>query len=259
MRIHLSSDLHLELTDGVTPPLNDQADVIVLAGDIAVGDQVLSYVEQLTRQHRQAEILFVAGNHEYYGADYDQRQAAYQRAFADFERAHFLEREAVTVDGVRFLGCTLWSGFDSLPDTDSAEAMREAGSIIPDFALIRRGGALFQPQDALKEYRASRKWLREQLDAGDAARSVIITHFPPSLNVSHGTIPVNVLSAYFQADCDELIHRYQPALWLYGHNHWSDDVNMGSTRLVSNQGGYPNEGVVYNPQLLIDLGNKAKR
>ena len=37
----------------------------------------------------------------------------------------------------------------------------------------------------------------------------------------------------------EAIEKYQPNHWVYGHTHECDDQTLDSTRIVSNQRGYP--------------------
>lgn len=66
-----------------------------------------------------------------------------------------------------------------------------------------------------------------------------------------------MVTSYFTADCVDVIETYQPAYWFYGHNHWSSTTCIGSTTLVSNQFGYPNErwkmGGDFNPNLMIEM------
>ena len=72
----------------------------------------------------------------------------------------------------------------------------------------------------------------------------------------HPKYPLDAVTAYFNANLDFFIEKYKPKFWLYGHNHWSDRKNIGSTELVSNQLGYPGEqGIIapYNKNLIIDL------
>ena len=67
---------------------------------------------------------------------------------------------------------------------------------------------------------------------------------------------IGPITAYFCANVDDIIDRYQPALWIYGHNHFSNDLQRGATRLVSNQMGYPREAgsiPVYAPDKTIIL------
>jgi predicted phosphodiesterase len=64
MKIRLLSDLHLEFQDWV-PPKSD-ADVIVLAGDIHPG---VRGVEWARRSFPMSPVVYVPGNHEFYGED----------------------------------------------------------------------------------------------------------------------------------------------------------------------------------------------
>ena len=68
MRIQILSDLHVEFEGNLIPPLAPDAELIVLAGDLApvhtrrVGD--------IAKRWAGADrILYVPGNHEFYGSD----------------------------------------------------------------------------------------------------------------------------------------------------------------------------------------------
>ena len=69
MRIHLLSDLHLEL-QAWEPTVRD-ADVTILAGDIHKGDRVMAWA----RAHFSGPVLVVAGNHEFYGGHLENRSS----------------------------------------------------------------------------------------------------------------------------------------------------------------------------------------
>jgi hypothetical protein len=64
MKMRVLSDLHLEFQDWNPPDV--EADVIVLAGDIHSGSRG---VEWARRQFPLTPILYVPGNHEFYGRD----------------------------------------------------------------------------------------------------------------------------------------------------------------------------------------------
>ena len=103
MKLHVLSDLHIEFAD-FSPPETD-ADVVILAGDIGVG---LDGIEWVARRFPKASVVYVPGNHEFYGHDIgltDQLKAA---APADI---HILNNDKLELDDIRFLGCTLWTDF----------------------------------------------------------------------------------------------------------------------------------------------------
>ena len=64
MKLHILSDLHTEFVD-FDPPETD-ADAVILAGDIGVGLEGLGWA---ARHFRDRPIIYVPGNHEFYGHD----------------------------------------------------------------------------------------------------------------------------------------------------------------------------------------------
>ena len=69
MRIQVVSDLHLEFHN-LLPPVADGVDVIVCAGDLApIGTGAVRYAAEEWAEAR--HILYVPGNHEFYGTDID--------------------------------------------------------------------------------------------------------------------------------------------------------------------------------------------
>ena len=62
LKIQFFSDIHLEFGNFDIPATD--ADVIVAAGDIGVGLHGIEWLQQ-----RKKPIVYLAGNHEYYGGD----------------------------------------------------------------------------------------------------------------------------------------------------------------------------------------------
>lgn len=256
LKIHLSSDLHLEFHRNRLPDLPKEADVIVLAGDIHVGDKAYEVVREVAKKHPNAQVLFVPGNHEYYHAkDWRERYADYHAKIARIPNAHCLEKATVDIGDIRFIGTTLWTGFDGLPRVSVEEAMDASVQVLADFLFIGEGEHSLNPIAMARLYQENRDWLDTALIEARTAgkRTVVVTHFPPCLETEHQRIARSPVTAYFQANCDGLIHKYQPELWLFGHNHWNTDMRLGGTRLVSNHGGYPDEVDDYDPSLLIEV------
>ncbi|TQV67261.1 hypothetical protein FKG94_26070 [Exilibacterium tricleocarpae] len=245
-KVAVASDLHFEFYEDDSPLLQAmpaECDVLVLAGDIGVGKGAIETVRRISSVLDDTRIVWIAGNHEFYRRSIDVETQAFRQAFTDDEKIHFLENESVEIDGYRFLGCTLWSGFNCLGRDKQTLAAQEAQSSISDFSVIRNhaGTKRFTVNDAMLRFHESRTWLEGQLAVGEPDKTIVATHFPPSRLLRHKKIPENLLTAYFNAQCDDLIEKYQPVAWLYGHNHWSDELTIGQTRVISNQLGYPGE------------------
>ncbi|WP_425334298.1 metallophosphoesterase [Polynucleobacter sphagniphilus] len=63
MKLHVLSDLHLEFADFT--PASNTADVVVLAGDIGLRAEGVTWAR---KSFPQQAIIYVAGNHEFYGS-----------------------------------------------------------------------------------------------------------------------------------------------------------------------------------------------
>ena len=243
MRVVPASDLHIEfpLTNlGRAIAFPEDTDVIVLAGDIEVGMYASGETLDISNRFPSAHVVWVAGNHEFYEHNIDNQINQYREACEGADRVHFLENDSVEIGSIRFIGCTLWTDFSLLGDPE--QAMTVAERSISDFSLIKtREGAWFTPQDAADRFEESCRYLKKELSNGEPARTVVVTHFPPGLATRNQNFGTDAITAYFQANVDPIIDKYQPALWVYGHNHYSNDLKRGRTRLVSNQLGYPSE------------------
>ena len=70
MLVRLYSDIHLEFGDFVIPPVDgDDETVLVLAGDITVGDKHKNFILDACDQFK--HVIYVHGNHEYYRNEYN--------------------------------------------------------------------------------------------------------------------------------------------------------------------------------------------
>lgn len=250
MKLHLLSDLHNEfLRSKSVPPIEEtDADLIVLAGDIDTGLHGLKWAageaERLGKP-----VIYVSGNHEYYR--YDISLSPEMHAFAArHELLHFLENDELVIDGVRFLGCTLWTDYRAVGDP--ADAMQVVMQRLNDHRLISNGDDLFLPEDALALHRESRAWLEAQLAQPFEGKTVVVTHHGPSLLCKHPRFPMDEFGTAFLSDLPELIE--QADLWCFGHTHANLDAHVGKCRLVSNQRGYENEAMWgYEPGRVLEV------
>jgi hypothetical protein len=106
MKLHIVSDLHAGF--GAFDLPETDADVLVLAGDVDVGLRGMRMAREWARGR---PVIYVAGNHEFYGESIPRHITKLREAAAGTE-VRFLENEGAVIDGVRFLGCTLWTNFD---------------------------------------------------------------------------------------------------------------------------------------------------
>lgn len=257
MRLHLLSDLHHDRFPPTAPPrpkidLPDvAADVVILAGDIDSGaDGVHWAVTQAERLGK--PLLYIPGNHEYYGQEYHTTLAA-MRAAADGSKVTVLDENRWLHQGVRFLGCTLWTDYATTPA--GHDAIDIASKLMPDHHIIRFGERLFTPQDALALHQRARDWLAAELAVPHDGPTVVITHHGPTPDCSHPRFSPGPLDGAFFSDLSALLSGCD--LWLFGHTHVSLDLPVNGARLVSNQRGYPGEPSGFDAEKVILLPRRS--
>lgn len=259
MNIALYSDLHLELMRGKSWELPQlDVDVVILAGDIGSHTHGLEWAaETFSAWRSQPKVVYVAGNHEYYGAHLGLLSELKKRKWKEMG-VHFLEREILELPGLRILGCTLWSDFALNGDNTTHIYMRQARQSINDYWLIEAsGGKRLEPKDTLKLHRTSVKWLEVELTKPFDGQTVVVTHFAPHRGCVAPQHQGSLLSPYFVTDLSWLMAKHRIDVWCHGHTHTNNDfVAENGCRVMSNQRGYEIEakaGTGFNPELIISL------
>lgn len=255
MRLLVMSDLHTEFAPIELPDPLPEADVCVIAGDFGVGG-VVPALEWLNENLASAmDVVFVAGNHDYYRTAYVEALAEGREIAARMPRVHFLENDAVTLHGVTFVGCTLWTDF-ALHGSQQM-AMFEARRVMNDYKRIKyskRPFARFVPERTARLHLDSRSFLERTL-ASAAGRTVVVSHHAPSARSLPSRFTSDPASPAYASDLEALMLRHAPALWVHGHTHDPVDYAVGSTRVLSNPRGYPGENDVteFRRRMVVDL------
>lgn len=243
MKLNILSDLHLSL-GALDQPRND-ADVVILAGDIARPREAVAWASGFAKP-----VLYVPGNHEFYGSSIGQVAADLKRLCAG-TNIRVLDNDAAVIGGVRFLGTTLWTDFMLFGAGEKrTAAMREAVGFMRDFSKIRFGAAadaLFTPADSAALFERQAAWLEARLSEAHAGPTVVITHHAPSRLSIHPRFAGSLLNAAFVSDAARLVDAKRVRLWIHGHTHDSFDYVLNGTRVVCNPRGYAKDGANENP------------
>jgi predicted phosphodiesterase len=270
MKLHIISDLHLEFSEHDVQGL--EADVIVLAGDIGVGMKGLEWAAKLLSR-TDTHIIYVAGNHEFYRHEINSLRKAMKSYCSapvgwtgdDSEhRLHFLDDDEVIINGVRFLGSTMWTDFKLFGENMKEDCMSEGERRLNDFRLISiLEGAdrwYFSPQDSIDLHNQSLKWLSNKLkNEPFDGQTVVVTHHLPSQQSVVERFKESLVSACFASDLDDLFGYSD--LWIHGHTHDSLDYVQNGTRVICNPRGYSrtlgvNENDSFDPKLIIEIDTK---
>lgn len=274
MNIQLLSDLHLEANPHFVATPAPGADLLVLAGDVGSyqkrkdGNTMTEPDWGLQRFSPlpayagwPVPVVFVPGNHEYDARDLDETHRELRQA-CDRLGIRWLERETWVQDGVRLIGTTLWSDYDALPIADPGSlsqrlAQREKAFRAANFYLSKmegqRHGALFDAAAMRELGLECQQWLRQALDQPFDGSTVVITHFAPTLHSADPRYGLSPGTAGFCNSLDDLLDRAD--VWLHGHLHCPQDIQVGRCRIVANPLGYAekDEQAGFNPQCVITV------
>lgn len=271
MRIQLLSDLHLENKPGFVPTPLPGADVLVLAGDIGSYQRRSRLVDADFGLGRFARglwpgawehILYLPGNHEFDALEFGPTRVRL-RQVCERLGITWLDEEVLEISGVRFIGTTLWTDFESLartaPDRDEAlaRAFRAGNAYLQRNTTLQDGEPVLA-EGLREEGLRCRAWLRSALDRPFAGTTVVVTHFAPSLKSADPRYGLSPGTAGFCNDLDDWF--VDVDLWLHGHLHCPSDYIVESEggrrcRVVANPLGYVGnlEAQGFRPGLLIDV------
>lgn len=250
MRLWIFSDTHY----GFGTPAIPEADVAVVAGDLCEGiPEAVEWLAETVRPHMR--VVFVPGNHEFYGRTLE-TELLQGRRIARARGIDLLDDDSVVIDGVRFVGSTLWTDYRLFGEARRRDAMDAAYRGMNDHRHISTGSGAawrrFLPSDAADRHAASVRFLAGF--AHDRTRpTVVVTHHAPSVRCLDRKFEGDPLNSGFASNLDGLVEALAADLWVHGHTHANADVRIGPTRVVCNPHGYGSENAGFDPGLVIDI------
>jgi predicted phosphodiesterase len=241
MKIKVFSDLHLEFRDHKfdhihTEHPDDKETILLLAGDIGLGMGARPFVEEMCRHFK--EIIYCCGNHEYY------HQPDFMKVNEDWQdyelnespdNFHFLYNDWRILDGVRFLGGTMWTNFNNGDPISISSAHR----MMNDYAEIKSDGRPITPHFIIREHDKFIDFLLQKFNEPFDGPTVVMSHHSPGNELKRRGRRGDRSGAAYFADIEDIIGRHDIAcLHVHGHTHQSYDYMINNTRVVCNPYGY---------------------
>lgn len=247
-RIQYTSDIHLELYKTIPDfrtLLKPCAPYLALAGDIGHPAQLRELFSWASPQWKR--IFYIAGNHEYYGANYDTRQKELEELSAAYTNLYFLHAGKPSVyceeENVAVIGTTLWTHVSKAGDWKT----------VADYSRIRFKGATFTHLNL--QHETERALLDAEITSwgNRGAQICVISHHLPSFRLIHPRFAMSTVNDCFASHSDVLL-RPPVKLWIYGHTHSASNAVLGKTLCVCNAKGYLGEDVAgWRPNVWIEF------
>jgi len=240
------SDLHMDFSGAAIPESffkEDAARVLVIAGDAMEVERYKDHMEFWDRVSDHWEtVLMISGNHEHYRSVFQETVATMREVLKGYPNIHVLDNETFELDGVLFLGATLWTDFNNADHV----AMYTARRGMNDYRMIKDVGemrGILVPETTLEAHRRSLFWLGVQLDLNPTKPCVVITHHAPHIKSEEEQYSrMGDLNYAYYTDLEGFILDHPNVLhWIHGHMHTRKSYTVGDTQVHCNARGYPGQ------------------
>ena len=227
MNVKYMRDLHLEFGTPEKVYKDLEGDILILAGDIIDakhrGLDILKFISSNFNH-----VIMVLGNHEFYHGKYTLVYDKLKAVLPD--NVYLLENENIEIDGINFIGCTLWSYMNEVDCYFAKLRMN-------DYKCVRSGPKnepwlrKLSPTETVSAHLHSARYLEENI----TENSVVITHHAPSFKSCNPDYEGNTAYA---TDLSDMMFDLKPAYWIHGHLHDTQDYFIGETNILANPYGY---------------------
>jgi Calcineurin-like phosphoesterase len=258
-----------ETSDQIPPDIVvPRAPILALLGDVGLActDTLRFFLHQ--QADRFQHVLYLAGNHEFYNHHHDKMHTVDEQLVwlrnvcRERPNLHFMERQRLELAGAVILATTLWSHIPAGVVEQAQRSMNDYRLCYITITMKNHGHTTKVPMDTAftnQWHAESVQWLEDEI-AGATRRGqsvYVLTHHTPAL---YGTsAPQYNGSPMTHCFSTDLTHLLQPPVrvWACGHTHYNfngtvpnntnpnggfdgDSGITTTTRLLSNQRGYPN-------------------
>lgn len=262
-KLAICSDLHLEFAD-INLQNTENADVLILAGDIMVAQDLHDFPEQNVRTAAMLEMLssrqekaqrfrdffkrcsfqfpkviYIMGNHEFYHGKFHAAIDYMREECSKYSNFHFLENDTVKINDITFIGGTLWTDCNN-NDPLTIQSLR---GMMNDFRVIRNDHAEYRslrPEDIIVRHRKTMSYITSILDSLTDSKIVMVGHHAPTrLSIADEYKKDFLMNGGYASNLSEFILNHpEIVLWVHGHMHLPSDYLVGTTRVVANPRGY---------------------
>jgi len=237
MKIQILSDQHIDFKQNFSYCMNrmiPRCETLIIAGDICPHDiyEHERFIHEKILPNWKNTII-IPGNHEFWGNSSDDEFFGSKKKVwtKDGNTCTYMNNDVVEIDGVTFIGTTLWSYIGGDKHFQIQNGMG-------DYTYIQGNTVDKNNQRFLDNCEFLTNAVKD-LDK----KAVVITHHVPSFNLINDQYRGHSLNEAFAADMDTFIMMYGHKIshWIHGHSHDEIDRVFDGIRFIRNPMGYPQE------------------
>lgn len=289
--IREASDIHLDwdidsfhstrLYDPSKPPIREEMDMLwfppsmdddmdsafIIAGDIWTDGRFAlrqwqdgshdTWIARMSRRFKY--VVVVLGNHDYWGRNvlYEAQKIKEAIKLQGLTNVFLLEKDAIVLDQVKFIGGTLWTDFNR----HDPMVMHMAPQIMNDYKHMRYGRDYrrCRPSDLYEIHMNTKSFIFQNAKRDyPEQKVVVVTHMAPSYRSvqDYYRQPHHQMMNYlYYTDLEKRIMADGQEIdyWFHGHMHHRDEYEIGNCRVVINARGYATENQFFDQTLQFQL------
>lgn len=277
MKLRIVSDLHTEffnynnflriLARYIPKMEDDHNTILCIAGDLGLLHKPHTIIKPLVYlSKRFKQVVLVNGNHSFYHNNYIDRFNEWISENELPTNVHFLDDDWVELYGVKFIGSVLWTDIDK----SNPVTMRMVEGRMNDYQFIHKSklpipelsslystsyvNDCFKPLDGIKLFNTSKEFIFNQVK--DHKKCVVITHHLPTYAAICNDYKGDHISPAYASELSEgILDNPNIKLWIHGHTHTTQVIDIGDTKVVCNALGYHNERMnkLYDNTLTMEI------
>ena len=258
MKVNVISDLHLEFADLTLPG----GDILILSGDVAEAKNLkpdtryTRFFNEECAKYR--KVFFVMGNHEHYGYKFNKTYSTLKEYMP--ANVSLLEKEYVEVDGVIFIGATLWTDCNRRDPNTMFTLQRSMNDyrVITNYYKDKDLYYKLTPSVTADDHAQAKQYISETANTFADKSVVVVTHHSPSKQSIkpkyQGDYHVN---GGYSSDLEQFIADHPNIkVWTHGHTHDTFDYNIAQCRIICNPrgyAGYEERARLFDPTVGFDI------
>jgi len=233
MKVQYISDIHLRHPQNNDYLKNNKlipnGDILIIAGDtLGFNDEwtTFGFMQFCANEFKQTYI--VPGNHDWYSTNIKTLED-FKIDRNIFPNTKIINNNTVVIDNNNFIFSTMWTHVPTQYAFDVYNGLN-------DFNYIKYKGKKITVND-YNEFHTEHLFFITNAVKPEMNK-IIVTHHVPTFAVQVEKYKGDRCNNAFYTELFDFIENTNISHWIYGHNHFCNDMKIGNTELVSNQLGY---------------------
>jgi predicted phosphohydrolase len=212
-------------------PIIPSGEILILAGDILTFkeiDQASNFLDTISKSFK--KVFWIPGNHEYYGADINDRSNQFCECIR--ENVFLVNNFSEKIADVNFIFSTLWSKIGE-------ENRIVIENTLFDFKAIINGNSLLSAEKFNEKHEECLTFIKHSLLKNKNEKNVVVSHHIPTFFNYPENFKRSIVNQGFATELYDLLFESSIEYWIYGHHHCNvPEFEINGTKLITNQLGY---------------------